>query len=138
MKSPSHIPSYAITHPFVGSNPSSLSSSSAASFSLCFSLAFDSTGNQSCMKLRRAQSTLAVSQGKRKVSFDRKDGTVGSEVNLHRSAVDTVGALHIGQLPSPLFCSFTKHLFAQMFRHLFDQLEGTQRSLPDAEQMPAE
>ena len=50
---------YAIIHPWE-SRPISCNCSWAASLSLYFSLAFDSTGNQSFIKFSNAQSTFAI------------------------------------------------------------------------------
>ena len=95
---------YIKIHPFT-SKPNSLNSSSAASRSFCCNFLRASLGNQSFMKFRRAQSTLAANQSTHGQTYDWT-----SRIYLQRSADNTVGALHIGQCCSPRFCNFTRHL----------------------------
>ena len=97
-----------IKHPLL-SNPNSLASSVFASCSLDSIFSRDSTGNQSAIKFINAQSTLA---GRGRSENRIKDVSTlgrGHEYSL-RSAVSTQGDRHIGQLGSPCFCIFTKHL----------------------------
>lgn len=84
--------SYIMTHPSL--IPNSSACSLAASRLLLSSFSRDSIGNQSFIKLSNAQSRLV------------------------RSAVNTVGARHMGQLPLPRFCILTKHLTQNRCPHV--------------------
>lgn len=79
------------------------------SFSLSFIFSAASRGNQSSIKFSKAQSTFSECQFMTVIS---KTCWASKETikNALAFASKTLGALHMGQLPSPFLCIFTRHL----------------------------